>query len=330
MKIAFLTETRYEGKWPNNFLNARTEVAWQIALDADHYNIRSINNVKQYDHVFVIFPKGMVYLNAIAVKMSNENNPVSDLLESDFISKLKMNNSKVHFVQEGPHWLWNDYEIRDQILYINMIQSCDSIFCHNESDTYYYKGLFPNKKVSIIASLMIENLLENIIPNKQDKVIIGGNFARWYGGFESYSIATTFDLPIWVQDSHAKRNQEPMMENLTHFPRMEWNQWMHNLSAFKYAVHMMPTVAAGTFALNCAYFGIPCIGNANVDTQLLCHTALSVDINDLSGARELATKLKEDKEFYDYCSESAKQNYKKYYALEIWKNNIYKILNETK
>jgi hypothetical protein len=327
MKIAFLTEMGFTGKIHSSHTNMRTEFAWMNALDADHYNIRYTDAVKQYDHVFVIFPKGMVYLNAIAIKMSQESNPVSDLLESDFIYKLKMNNSKVHFVQEGPHWLWNDYEIRDQILYINMIQSCDSIFCHNESDTYYYKGLFPNKKVSIIPSLMVENLIENIIPTKEDKVIIGGNFARWYGGFESYSIATTFDLPIWVQDSHAKRNQEPMMENLTHFPRMEWSAWMQNLSTFKYAVHMMPTVAAGTFALNCAYFGIPCIGNANVDTQILCHTALSVDVNDLSGARQLAMKLKEDKEFYEYCSKSAIDNYKKYYNIQSWKENMSKIIN---
>lgn len=327
MKIAFLTEMGFIGKIPSNHNNMRTEFAWMNALDADHYNIRSINAVKNYDHVFVIFPKGMVYLNSIAVKMSNDQNPVSDLLESDFISQLKLSNSKVHFVQEGPHWLWNDYEVRDQILYINMIHSCDSIFCHNESDEYYYRGLFPGKKINPIGTLMIDTLIKDIKPTYENKIIIGGNFARWYGGFESYSIASTFDCPIWAQDSHAKRNQEAMMENLNHFPRMEWNQWMHNLSSFKYAVHMIPTVAAGTFALNCAYFGIPCIGNANVDTQILCHTALSVDINDLNGARELAIKLREDKEFYNYCSNSAKENYKKYYSLEVWKEKILKSLN---
>lgn len=327
MRIAFLTEMGFSGKVSSNHTNMRTEFAWMHALNADHYNIRSISSVKQYDHVFVIFPKGMVYLNSIAIKMSSDKNPVSDLLESDFISKLKEYNSKVHFVQEGPHWLWNDYEIREQILYINMIHECDSIFCHNESDLYYYKGLFPEKNINIIPTLMIEELVKNTIPAKENKAIIGGNFARWYGGFESYSIASVFNSPIWVQDSHAKRNQEGMMENLTHFPRMEWNEWMQKLSTFKYAVHMMPTVAAGTFALNCAYFGIPCIGNCNVETQILCHTVLSVEVNDLYSAREVAIQLRDNKEFYEYCSTSAKENYKKYYSLEVWKQNMNKIIN---
>jgi hypothetical protein len=121
-----------------------------------------------------------------------------------------------------------------------------------------------------------------------------------------------------------------MVDAIKHLPRLMWIDWMKSLSTFKYAVHMMPTIAAGTFSLNCAYFGIPCIGNRNVDTQEICHPALAVDINDVYKARELAIALNNDKEFYSHCSNSAKENYIKYYSLEIWKNNIYKILNETK
>ncbi len=80
----------------------------------------------------------------------------------------------------------------------------------------------------------------------------------------------------------------------------------------------MPTVAAGTFALNCAYFGIPCIGNQDVDTQLLCHPSLSVAVNDLEGARELAIRLRDDKEFYNECSEMAKANYEACFSQEVW------------
>ena len=327
MRIAFLTETLYEGKWSKNFTNARTEVAWQIALNADHYNIRNYKKVKSYDHVFVIFPKGMTNLNMFAIKLSNQSNPVSDLLQSGFIEILKENNLKVHFVQEGNHCLWNDYEIEDQILYINMIFSCDNIFCHNEYDKNYYAGLFPEKNIITIPTLLIDELIKDIVPTKQDKVIIGGNFARWYGGFESYSIASIFDLPIWVQDSHAKRNQEPMIDNLQHLPRMQWIDWMRELSTFKYAVHLMPTIAAGTFSLNCAYFGIPCIGNEKVDTQGTCFTTLSVDVADLYAARRLAELLKKDERFYRRCSEEGKDNYNTFYSIEVWKNKMQNYLN---
>ena len=77
-----------------------------------------------------------VYLNAIGAKLIDKQNPVSDILRSSLIDKFKSCNKKVHFVQEGPHWLWNDYEISDQIYYYNMIGSCDSIFCHNASDVH--------------------------------------------------------------------------------------------------------------------------------------------------------------------------------------------------
>jgi hypothetical protein len=182
--------------------------------------------------------------------------------------------------------------------------------------------LFPNKKVRPIGTLMIDTLIKDIVPTKEDKVIIGGNFARWYGGFESYMIAGNFEVPIWAQTSHAMRIGEDSMDNLTHLPRMMWSEWMAVLSTFKYGVHMMPTVAAGTFALNCAYFGIPCIGNADVDTQLLCHPSLSVAVGDLETARELAIELRDDTEFYNQCSEMARNNYEACFSKEIWLRNI--------
>ena len=169
---------------------------------------------------------------------------------------------------------------------------------------------------------MIEEWVKDIVPSKEDKVLIGGNFARWYNGFQSYLIASEFRVPVWTQESHAKREYEDQVPNLNHFPRLLWNQWMEEVSKFKYAVHLMPTIAAGTFSLNCAYFGIPCIGNEKVDTQRICHPNLSVDVDDVEKARTLAKRLKEDQRFYKECSETAKANYQKYYNIEIWKNKI--------
>jgi hypothetical protein len=139
-------------------------------------------------------------------------------------------------------------------------------------------------------------------------------------------IADNFGVPIWAQTSHATRENEDMNGALTHLPRMMWGEWMQNLSTFKYGVHMMPTVAAGTFALNCAYFGIPCIGNMDVDTQMLCHPYTSVMVHDLESAREMAIMLKEDKEFYDKCSKVAKENYNEFFSQEVWTERIKKYL----
>lgn len=328
MKVAFLTEMGFEGKIPSDHPNMRTEFAWMHALDADHRNIHHYREVNGYDHVLIIFPKGRVFLNAFADKLSLDHNPVTDLLSQPVVDTLKQNNKKVHFVQEGPHWLWNDYELADQINYYNFIGQCDSIFAHNEHDRSYYEGMFPSTPVHVLDTLMIETLIYNIKPIREERVIVGGNFARWYGGFESFIVAQEFKVPIFGQSSHAKRDGEEQVINI--LPRMLWIDWMKKLSTFKYAVHLMPTVAAGTFALNCAYFGIPCIGNREVTTQKLCHPNLSVDVWDVRYARELAQALVNDKGFYDECRVGAMKNYKLHFSLEAWKSRTNYALNETK
>lgn len=326
MKIAFLTEMGFKGKVPSNHTNMRTEFAWMYALDADHFTLQLENDITDYDHVFIIFPKGKTYLNLEGSKLVDRLNPVSELLSSNIVGRLKeRGNKKVHYIQEGPHWWFNDYELGDQINFYNFIGSCDSVFVHNEHDTVYYRGLFPGKAVNVIDTLLIEDLIEDIIPNREDKAIIGGNFARWYGGFESYIVAQNFNVPIYAQTSHATRQGENQLVN--QLPRLIWLDWMKTLATFKYAVHLMPTIAAGTFSLNCAYFGIPCIGNREVNTQKLCHPFLSVDVNDIERANMLAIKLVEDRDFYAECSYTAKSNYKNHYSLDSWKDNIKRILN---
>jgi len=324
MKVAFLSEMKFTAKIPADHPNMRTEFAWMYALDATHHNLQD-PHVKGYDIVILIFPKGEVYLNAAGSTLAHKQNPVSSILASNLIPDLKAKNNKVFYMQEGPHWWFNDYELVDQINFYNMLASCDGIFVHNEHDINYYRGLVPQMPIYVMPTLMVDDIIRSIKPQLEDKVIVGGNFARWYGGFESFLVAQEFDVPIWGQTSHAMREGEEQLFN--HLPRVLWTDWMKQLSSFKYAVHLMPTVAAGTFNLNCAYFGIPCIGNKNVDTQRLCHPDLSIDVDDIQHARSLAKQLK-DPQFWQHCSQTAKQNYEKFYNIELYKRKINNILNK--
>ena len=112
------------------------------------------------------------------------------------------------------------------------------------------------------------------------------------------------------------------MPNLHHLPYMNWVEWIKTLNKFKYGVHLMRTHAAGTFALNCAYLGIPCIGYEGLDTQEKCHPNLTVKLGDLSSAKNILLKLKSDKKFYQECSQVAIENYKKYYNEKVFLKNI--------
>ena len=75
----------------------------------------------------------------------------------------------------------------------------------------------------------------------------------------------------------------------------------------------MRTHAAGTFALNCAYLGIPCIGYKGLDTQEVCHPDTTVEVGDITKAKQIAEKLRNDEEFYLYCSKFSKLMYKERY-----------------
>ena len=300
MEVAFFTEMGFTGKVSRTHENMRTEFAWMCALNADHYNINQLPN-QQYDLGIIIIPK----------KNPNFN-----------LQKLKTICKKVAVMQEGPHWYFQDYSLEKQVWYFNTLIESDIIFTHNKSDQVYYKGLTGHKDVRVMKSLMIEDAVGELKNVERENVIIGGNFVNWYGGFDSYVVAQEVTDKVYAPSMGRKQQGEEHL--LTHLPYMNWKQWIHKLNEFKIGIHLMRTHAAGTFALNCAYLGIPCIGYKGLDTQMICHPDCTVDIADLSKAKEIAKMLRNDEDFYLYCSNIAKIKYKESFHEKsfISNNNI--------
>ena len=300
MSIAFFTEMGFEGKIPRNHPNMRTEFAWMCALNADHYNYKSIPN-KQYDLGIIIIPK---------------KNPNFD------IDTLKNCCNKIAVMQEGPHWYFQDYSLDKQIWYYNTLTSADIIFTHNKIDKKYYEGLTNHQDVRVLQSLMIEDSIGELNNIERKGVIIGGNFVNWYGGFDSYIVASEhYDKVVAPSMGRKQPGEEQLIE---HLPYMNWKEWIHKLNEFKIGVHLMRTHAAGTFALNCAYLGIPCIGYEGLDTQEICHPDLTVKVGHLDEAKEILGKLKNNSYLYKECSYTAKENYKKYYHENIFNSTFKK------
>jgi hypothetical protein len=315
MKIAFFTEAMFEGKIQREFDNMRTEYAWYVGLDATHHNIEAIHTLKdnQYDLGIVIIPKTRI----------------DWLMTYPLIDEMKRSCKKIGYMQEGPYWFFQDYPIEQQIWYYNTLMEMDVIFGHNRADVEYFKGLTQKKHIYQNPTLMITDEIKPHIvnPDARDGVIIGGNMVRWYGGFDSYIIAQEFGEDIYAPSMGRKIEREEDMD-INHLPYMNWLSWMNNLSRFKYAVHLMPTFAAGTFALNCAYHGIPCIGYEGLDTQSQCHPQLTIKMNDLRHARELANKLKNDSGFYETQSETAKGNFSSFFGEKEYIYNMNEIIKE--
>ena len=287
--IAFFTEMPFKGKVSRTHDNMRVAFAWMCALNADHYNYKDIPE-HQYDLGIVIIPK---------------KNPEFNL------NDLRKHCGKVAVMQEGPHWYYQDYTLDKQIWYYNTLRAADIIFTHNKLDKNYYEGLTGHNDVRVLQSLMIEEAIGKLEQVDREGVIIGGNFVNWYGGFDSYIVASgEFDQ---VYAPSMGRRQPGEEQLLTHLPYMSWKEWIHRLNEFKYGIHLMRTHAAGTFALNCAYLGIPCIGYEGLDTQEICHPHTTIKVGDLSEARNILRKLKEDDTFYSKCSKECSANYNREY-----------------
>ena len=301
LKIVFFSESQVIGKIPRDFSNARTEYAWMMALDAVHIPLPNVGHYSTTDEHFdlgiVIVPK---------------TNPNIDLDE------IRKGCDKVAVMQEGPHWYFQDYSVEHQFHYYNTLMSADWVYCHNESDVSYYLGL-GCKDVRVMRSLMIPEGIEKRNWAKNE-TIIGGNFVGWDGGFDSYVVAKSIGDPISAPSMGRKQDQEDLIEDINYLPYLSWRDWIKTLGEYNIGIHLMRTHAAGTFAMNCGFHGIPCIGYKGLDTQETLHPLTTVDVGDLEAANDLAKKLKDDK-FHGLCAKTTLKRFNDYYTERAWLEN---------
>lgn len=314
MKIAFLTEGSYIGKIPRNH-PSRTDQAWICALDAIHYPLNYLIQ-DNYDIGIVIIPK----------KCEDTSFNLDEWIDNH-LPKIKSRFNKLAFMQEGPNNLFQDLSVPTQLRYLEFLNLVDIIFCHNEYDQLYYRGLFPDKDVRILSSLIIEDALPKEIMAKKEQrsgVMIGGNWVSWYGGLDSFFISNEFiDEPKYAPSMGRKQEYEDYFDDIKYLPYMNWSDWMVELSKRKYAIHLMRTYAAGTFQLNCAYLGIPCLGWNITDTQRICFPELSVEPGNMVKIRKIAKHLYTNEQFYNYVSEYAKKAYHDNFRESIFINKFY-------
>jgi hypothetical protein len=294
--VVFFSESPIKGRVPRDFENARTEYAWSIMLDAEWCPLNDSPN-KKYDLGIVIIPK---------------SNPNVDL------ERIKQYCDKVSVMQEGPHWYYQDYSVEQQIHYLNCLRTADWVYCHNMSDIRYYKGL-GCKDVRVMRSMMIpEGLDSQITTSQKNGTLLGGNFVSWYGGMDSYLVASEVEEQLYGVSMGRKQEQESLIEDIKYLPYMSWREWINHIGQYKVGVHMMRTHAAGTFSMNLSWHGTPVIGYEGLDTQELLHPQTTVQVGDLLGARRIMRKLYEDEFFYQECSEQTLRRFKKYYSEDAW------------
>jgi hypothetical protein len=295
MKIGFFSESGYTGKILRNNPNIRTDSAWVCALNTTHHPIQTLHQIpnNSYDFGIIIIPKNKQHLF---------NYPLID--------HMKRVCHKLCMMQESTYWYWQGETVESQLWYHNILQSMDIIFCHNDMDLTYYKGI-TDVTCELMPTLMITDNVKTF-NGERNGVMVGGNWVTAYRGFDSYIIGKILSENISSPTTGRMKPDEKMLD-INHLPWVQWNSWMYELSKHKYGVQL-GTAAAGTFNLNCAYLGIPCIGYNNVNTQKYLHPDLSVPDGDIFRARKIAEKLRKDKKFYLYCSDKSKELFNAIYS----------------
>ena len=191
MNIGFFSEAGYEGKVPRNHPNMRTDVAWVCALDATHHPIPKLQNLSDnlYDIGIMILPK--------------KREP---LLNYPLLEHYKRVCKKVSVMQESYYNYWQDSEIIEQVWYYNFLVEMDLIFCHNEVDLKYYRGL-TGRRCEIMPTLMITDFIKTS-SEKTESVMMGGNLVKDYGGIDSYMVAREITDNIWSPTTGRMKEEE--------------------------------------------------------------------------------------------------------------------------
>jgi len=324
MNIKYSTsEMGFEGIFKPTYPHMRVLETQLMFLNAYHIPINKLLSEKKLYDGELLFNIGKGGFDKPYIKFLYENFNNTTLT-------LKQYFSKVYIYQDGEIGWWNQVDTKLQVWWYNQLQDADAIFVPNNTDINFYKGIFPNLKIQVIRSVMTdEGLDQNKFLPKEDRVIINGPMTPEYNALSQIILAHNTGMQIDIPpmgESKMPKDSWEMAPNLgiNYLQYMSWTEWMYNLNRYKIGYMLMPAMASGSFALNCAYLGIPCIGDKRADTQRILFPDLAVDVFDNKKALELTFKLKEDLDFYNKVSTLAKQRYKE----EFTKEKMINILNE--
>ena len=324
MNIKYATsEMGFEGYFPVSYPNLRVLETQLLYLEAYHLPIQKI------------FSEGKTYKGSLLYNIGKggfEKPYISDLYHNyhNVVSLLQEKFDEVYIYQDGEIGWWNQVDTRLQAWWYNQLRASNGILVPNSTDIPFYKGLFPDKEIKVIRSVMTDEGLDKTkFKPQENRTIVTGPLTREYNGFSQVLIAHNADMPIDIPpmgESRMPKDSWEMAPNLgiNYLNYMSWVDWMYNLSRYKIGYMMSAATASGSFALNCAYLGIPCIGDKRADTQSILFPDLAIDVFDNKKALDLTLKLKKDLDFYIEVSNKAKRLYKK----EFTKEKMLKLLQD--
>jgi hypothetical protein len=154
------------------------------------------------------------------------------------------------------------------------LDNIDFFLAHNLADWSYIQGL-TKTYCDIIPTLYDNKHIAKPKPvSERDGVMVMGCPGTWYNAMPAIKACLDIDVEH-IGMPHVGRLAQSDFDWLKQFPQitiypfMPWDQWTEVLSTYKIGINLMTARAAGSFNLNCAALGLPCIGYDDLDTQKL-------------------------------------------------------------
>ena len=289
MEIVLISENSYYGKIPTGFPHMRLDAAWANCLDAKCVNLDRCQN-EPADIAIFILPKKT---------RKHDNTPL--------LYKKQHPKCKVGVMQEGPVDYFYEFAPRDQFQFLDNLSRLDFLLAHNQDDRTYLHNLIRVSYVGVFKSIYDHTQIPEPCKNRSG-VILSGNMSKWYGGtYPLFHLLKYYpDIEITIPENHPGSGRISQDEKLfwqekgvNFLPCMSWKQWINKLNKFKLGINLMPTRAAGTFSMNCASLGIPCIGYDDLDTQDLHNSVLSIDKSSHMTFKTLVNIMLTNQEVYE-------------------------------
>lgn len=294
MNIAFVTEMGFFGKLPKNFKDFKTVESWIYGFDATNIPFNKLATVdkSQFDLFIVIVPKKNIGV-------------CKELLTC-------MPLEKTAVMQEGPCYYFQDFGSEDVLNYELLLSKCKFLLCHNDRDTNYFRQFNP---VCVRLPTCCDTHLKFEREKYSKDALMFGTLGSWYNGQTSYRILKETGFSVWMPQMGRFKADEGIQTTSKGIKVMAYSNWFEFMESIKnvsVACHMMPTVAASSYAINCAMLGIPCIcAPSDIAWDLFPMTTCR-DPYDFVMGSVLAKKLVDDKQFYLDVVNHARLNLAKY------------------
>ena len=212
MNIKYSTsEMGFEGYFPANYPNLRVLETQLLYLEAYHLPIQKI------------LTEGKTYKGSLLYNIGKggfEKPYISDLYHNyhNVVNLLQEKFEGVYIYQDGEIGWWNQVDTRLQAWWYNQLRAANGILVPNSTDIPFYKGLFPDKEIKVIRSVMTDEGLDKTkFKPQENRTIVTGPLTREYNGFSQLLLAHNLDMPVDIPpmgESRMPKDSWEMADNL--------------------------------------------------------------------------------------------------------------------